>query len=229
MKIKPFELERYFAKYEFTTKYLLSSSECQALTLKELLDIADAEMLGMYENLGLGYTQSSGHPMLIEEIKQLYENASEENILTLAPQEGIFIAMNVMLDKDDHVVCTHPGYQSLYEVGNSIGCDVSYWKVQYNSEGAYFDVDEMESLIKDSTKAIVINSPHNPTGYMPSYDEYMRIFDIARKHGIWVISDEMYRFLERGGQETLPFAVMCMRRRCRCLVCPSRLRCQGFV
>ena len=41
--MKPFALERYFAKYEFSTKYLLSSSECHALGLRELLDITDPE------------------------------------------------------------------------------------------------------------------------------------------------------------------------------------------
>lgn len=47
MKIKPFELERYFAKYEFSAPYLMSSSDCEALTVSELIKMADDEMKKM--------------------------------------------------------------------------------------------------------------------------------------------------------------------------------------
>ena len=206
MKIKPFELERYFAKYEFCTKYLLSSSDCEPILLKELLSMADNESLSMYENLSLGYTQSTGHPKLLEEIANLYNSAGEDNILVLAPQEGIFTASNVLIQKGDHVICTYPGYQSLYEIANSIGCEVSFWEARYSGHGAYFDLDELRAQVKENTKLIVFNFPHNPTGYVPPLKDYMEIFEIAREKGIYILSDEMYRYLETEGNKTLPFA-----------------------
>ncbi len=206
MKIIPFQLERYFAKYEFNTKYLLSSSECQALTHNELLKLADLDDLNLYDKLSLGYTQSSGHPILLKEISKLYDTISTERILTIAPQEGIFIALNVLLKPGDHMICTYPGYQSLYEIGRSIGCDISYWKAQYNEDGTFFDIDDLKSQIKDNTKLIVINFPHNPTGYMPTLEEYNEIVDIAKNCGAYLFSDEMYRYLERAKEKTLPFA-----------------------
>ena len=80
MKIKPFKLERYFAKYEFNAPYLLSSSDCESITIKELLSMepgADAEFM----QLNLGYTESEGHPVLREQITGLYSNIAPDDIL----------------------------------------------------------------------------------------------------------------------------------------------------
>jgi hypothetical protein len=64
MEIAPFHLERFFAKYEFTARHLLSSSDCEALSMSELLAMADAETMGLWDELKLGYTESWGHPLL---------------------------------------------------------------------------------------------------------------------------------------------------------------------
>ena len=127
MKIQPFKLERYFARYEFSAPYLLSSSDCEALTLPELLAMADEQTLGLWNNLKLGYTESQGHHLLREEVARLYQNIQPEELLIITPEEGIFIAMNALLDQGDQVVTTFPGYQSLYEIANAMGCQVSHW------------------------------------------------------------------------------------------------------
>jgi hypothetical protein len=51
MKIAPFELERYFAKHEFSAQYLLSSSDCESLSMSEVLAMADAETARLWEEL----------------------------------------------------------------------------------------------------------------------------------------------------------------------------------
>ncbi len=163
MKIKPFELERYFAKYEFTSKYLLSSSDCESLSLNELLQMADAETHYLWENLKLSYTESTGHPKLKKEIAKLYTTISPEEINVMVPEEGIFVAMNCILEKGDHVISTFPGYQSLFEIANSLGCEVSKWIPEYKN-GWQFNIEKLNSIVTENTKLIVINFPHNPTG-----------------------------------------------------------------
>ncbi len=111
MRIKPFKLERFFAPYEFSAKYLLCSSDCDGLSQKELISWADEETRTLWDSLRLGYTESQGHPLLRAEIAKLYKNSSEEDILVVAPEEGIFILLNALLNSGDHVVCTFPGYQ----------------------------------------------------------------------------------------------------------------------
>ena len=61
MKIEPFKLERYFARYEFNIRYLLSSSDCESLSMAELLALASPASQALWQELRLGYTESPGH------------------------------------------------------------------------------------------------------------------------------------------------------------------------
>ena len=160
MNIAPFELEKYFAKYEFSTKYLLSSSDCESLAMSELLAMADDDASELWNDLTLGYTQVSGHPILREEIAQIYHSLTHANIMCAVPSEGIFLLMNTLLRPRDHVVCMFPGYQSLYEVAQSIGCDVSFWHPD-EQQGWNFCLQQLQDLITPSTKLVVVNFPHN--------------------------------------------------------------------
>ena len=205
MKIKPFELERYFAKYEFSVKFLLSSSDCDGLAQSEVLSWADLETRQLWDNLKLGYTESLGLPLLRQEIAKMYKDVSAEEILVIAPEEGIFIALNSLLDKGDHVICTWPGYQSLYEIVESLGCELEKWQPS-EKDNWKFDPNFLEEKIKPNTKLIIFNFPHNPTGYLPSKRDFQKVTEIARKHNLHVFSDEMYRFLELNPEERLPSA-----------------------
>jgi len=195
MKIKDFKLERYFARYEFSAPYLLCSSDCEPLSLDELLSLADNDSLKLWKNLKLGYTESQGHPVLRQEVAGLYQSIQPKDILITAPEEGIFIAMNCLVKKGDHVITTFPGYQSLYEVANAIGCEVSQW-IPKQENGFFFDIQELKKLVRDDTRLIVINFPHNPTGATIKEDELKEIINLAKSKDIIIFSDEMYRFLE---------------------------------
>ncbi len=205
MELNPFELERYFAKYEFSTKYLLSSSDCDGLPQSEVVSWADPETQKLWDNLTLGYTESTGLPLLREEVAKMYEGISPDEVLILTPEEGIFIALNSLLNPGDHVICTWPGYQSHYEIAESLGCEVQKWEPS-EEENWKFDVDWLEQQIKKGTKLIIANFPHNPTGYLPPKDDYRRLIEIARENDIYVLSDEMYRFLESDPANRLPSA-----------------------
>ena len=205
MQLTPFKLERYFAQYEFSAKYLLSSSDCDGLLQKDLVTLADNEMKRIWEQLTLGYTESLGNPLLRKEVAQLYSNVRSDEVLIVTPEEGIFIALNSILNKGDHVICTFPGYQSLYELGEGLGCEVTRWKPE-EENGWRFNPDFLEQQVKPNTKLIIINFPHNPTGNLPSKEDYQKIIDVAKKNNIYLFSDEMYRFLEHDPIDRLPSA-----------------------
>lgn len=204
MKINPFTLERYFAQHEFSSRYLLSSSDCDGLLLNEILALADSEEREQWNNLSLGYTESSGLPELRQEIARLYQNVSADEIFVLSPGEANFIAMNVLLKSGDHVICMAPAYQSLYEVAKSIGCTLSFWNPSHDSPEWYYNPEDLKKLINNKTKLIIINFPHNPTGYIPSLEDYKKIVSIAREKGLYIFSDEMYHQLEHNPKDTLP-------------------------
>lgn len=195
MHIKDFAIERYFARYEFKTKYLLSSSDCDGFPMQYILDLATEPELAAWHNLRLGYTETRGSAPLRQAIAQHFEKIGPENIVVASPGEANFALMNVLLQPGDHVVCMAPMYQSLYEVAKSIGCELTFWKPDPVQRQWYFDPAHLEQLITPKTKLLIVNFPHNPTGYSPTPGDLEAIIDIARKHGITLFSDEMYRFL----------------------------------
>ena len=204
MQITPFKLERYFAEHEFKVKYLLSPSDCESLTLRELLDLADPATLALWHNLGLGYTESPGHPTLRAEIARMYTSIIPENIVVAVPEEAIFIAMHTLLKPGDHVIAVSPAYQSLSEIARAMGCAVSPWSFELNTHGWHLDLDRLNSLFTARTRLLVINFPHNPTGYLPTRVELAAIVELARARGVTIFSDEMYRLLEYDAAQCLP-------------------------
>ncbi|MGB9669423.1 MAG: aminotransferase class I/II-fold pyridoxal phosphate-dependent enzyme, partial [Anaerolineales bacterium] len=191
--IQPFKLERYFAKYEFKVNYLLSPSDCESLTLTELLAMADPLSQGLWNNLRLGYTESNGNPLLRHEISQLYTQICPQQILVAAPEEAILLAMQAILNPADHVISIFPAYQSLYEIAQSMGVDVSFWQIKESQSGWTLNLDELEALIRPNTRLLVVNFPHNPTGYQPQPEDYQKLIEFARQHNLYLFCDEMYR------------------------------------
>ena len=205
MKISPFKLERYFAKYEFDVDYLLCSSDGESLTISNLLALepgADEQ----FRQHWLGYTESQGRPSLRQEICRIYQTIGSEQVLVhTGAEEAIFLFMHAMLEADDHVIVHWPCYQSLVEVARSIGCDVSLWQAQ-ESAGWALDITELEGLIRANTKAIIINTPHNPTGYLMPPDIFQQVNDISQANGFLLFSDEVYRESEHEIKDRLPAA-----------------------
>lgn len=204
MNIHPFKLERYYAQYEFSVKYMLSSSDCESLSLAELLQMASPASLQLWQDLKLGYTEVAGHHLLRNEVAGLYQNIPSENVMVAAPEECIFIAMHTLLKPDDHVIYVPPAYQSLYEIARSIGCDLTPWPLHLSSGKWQLDLSELEKNITPATRLLVINFPNNPTGYLPSRNEFDAILKIAEKHNLMIFSDEMYRLLENDPAARLP-------------------------
>jgi aspartate/methionine/tyrosine aminotransferase len=205
LKFEPFHLERYFARYEFTARYLLCCSDCDGLSLNSILNMADAETRQLWDDLHLGYTESLGHPLLREEIAALYREIQPEQCLVTAPEEGILLTMNAILDEGDHVICTFPGYQSLYQIAQNAKCEVTLWTPE-EENGWRFNPDFLESHIRPNTKLLVINFPHNPTGFLPSHEDFRKIISFSESHHLYLFSDEMYRFLEYDDSNRLPAA-----------------------
>ncbi len=204
MQIADFKLERYFAEHEFKVRYLLSASDCEALALDELLGMADAEALALWRDLKLNYTESQGHPLLRADAAGLYRAIRPEDVLIAAPEELIFIAMNALLRPGDHVIATFPGYQSLHAIAEALGCSVTRWPLEVRAGRWGLDLDFLAAAIRPETRLLVVNFPHNPTGYLPPRDELEAIIELARRHDLHVFSDEMYRLLEYDAETRLP-------------------------
>jgi aspartate/methionine/tyrosine aminotransferase len=196
MPISPFKLEQYFARYEFKIQYLLSPSDCESLSMDELLQKATPESLRLWSELRLGYTESPGHPLLRSEVAGLYQSISCDDVVIAAPEEAIFIAMQTLLVPGDHIVVVSPAYQSLYEIAHAIGCTVTPWKLVPDAHGWRLDLGQLERSVTEHTRMLVLNFPHNPTGHTLSRGELDAVIELARKHSLCIFADEMYRLLE---------------------------------
>lgn len=207
MRLAEFLLERYFAEYEFSIPFLLCTSDCETFQLSEIISLADREALNLWSELRLGYTEPRGHPLLRAEIAKLYgRNIDSDDIVVFAgAEEAIFIFMNALLKRGDHVIVQFPAYQSLYEISKAVGCRVTKWTM--NQEANWeLDIDTLKRGVNSKTKAVIVNFPHNPTGFLPSKSFFSSISMICEKNNLYFFSDEVYRLLEFRIEDRLPTA-----------------------
>ena len=204
MRIAEFALERFFARWEFAVEHLLCASDVEAYPMAELLALADGETRAMWDGLTLGYTESTGHPLLRREIAALYDGLEADDVLVFAgAEEAIFCLANVAFGPGDHTIVTWPAYQSLYEVARAVGADVTLHELQEDA-GWAIDVDLLRQQVTPATRLIVINPPHNPTGMLPERSAYDAVVALAEETGAHLLVDEVYRFLEFDEGDRLP-------------------------
>lgn len=196
MQFKMFKLEDYYAKYEFTTKYMLSSSDAESWSINELLKMATSEERLLWDTQRLGYTETRGLPLLRETIAEhLYPGLNSNNILCFAgAEEGIFCSLLTLCTPKDHVIVLTPCYQSLMEIPRFVGSELTTIELKEENEWR-IDINAVKNAIKPNTKCVIINFPHNPTGQVITVDELTELVALLEHHGIWLFSDEVYRLL----------------------------------
>jgi len=96
-----------------------------------------------------------------------------------------------------------PCYQSLFEVARAIGCEVTPWST-CEEENWALDLDRLKQSIRANTRLVIVNCPHNPTGYLMPRDAFAELVHLSQIHGFTIFSDEVYRFLEYDPQDRLP-------------------------
>ncbi len=205
MQLTPFKLERYFANYELNAKYLLCSSDCESLSVGDLLAFEPGAEEGLKHHW-LGYTESTGAPSLRQEISRIYTGIRPEQVLVHSgAEEAIFLFMHAALELGDHVIVHWPCYQSLFEIARSIGCEVTFWEARPQNDWA-LDLGELKGSLRPNTRAIIVNTPHNPTGYLMAQADFQALNQLAQERGIVLFSDEVYRELEYNPADRLPSA-----------------------
>ncbi len=114
--------------------------------------------------------------------------------------------MNVLQEKDDHVICIGPAYQSLYQVAMDLGCEVSFWNPKIENDKWVFDIEDLKQLKKSDTKLLTTNFPHNPTGYFPNQFIFDEIIKFVKNSDLYLFFDKMYKGLHYRKYNDLPSA-----------------------
>ena len=189
----PFALERYFAEHEFSCKVSACSSDTEAISLNDVLALMDPPTRRLWDEQSMGYTEVKGHPAMLALLAEAY-GLEPHCFQEVAPQEGILLAYAALLEPGDGVVCTAPGYQSFHTCAEQAGGAVTFWRCNAD---ARFDVDDLEAAC-DATphlKVVSVNFPHNPTGALPSSEEWARIVSLCAERDAYLFADEIYRGL----------------------------------
>ena len=205
MDVKPFRIERYYDRYEFTTRFMLSSSDCESRTIEDLLALepdAHERLLATW----CGYTESAGAPELREAIAGLYERIEPDDVIvTSCAEEGILLVYHALLRAGDHAIVETPCYESALELARSTGAEVDEWRRRYEDRWAH-DLGALESAVRPNTRLLYVNQPHNPTGTLMDHATFERVSELARSRGLVLFGDEVYRELEHDPGDRLPAA-----------------------
>jgi aspartate/methionine/tyrosine aminotransferase len=201
MKIPSFETEHFFAQYEFTTPYQLCNSDCETVSVEELLKMADIPM-EQFGQLGLGYTDSHGNPKLRQMIAELYTSVDKNEVIVLgSPIEGIYLTARAALNPGDEVIVLSPAYDALIKLFEHIAGagKVHKWEFVAGEGQWLLDLEDFKRLITPKTKLVVVNFPHNPTGYLPTQSQLDELAGIVEAHNLILFCDEMYFGLVHSG------------------------------
>jgi N-succinyldiaminopimelate aminotransferase len=120
-------------------------------------------------------------------------NPDTEVLITSGATEGVFAAILGLTDPGDEMIVFEPVYDSY--VPNMLMAGVTPRYVALRGENWSFDPDELAKVFNRRTRAIIVNTPHNPTGKVYSRDELAIIADLCLKHNVIAITDEVYEHI----------------------------------
>ncbi len=192
----------YLARWHGRTTHHISASQCETVTLADLLALADQEDADRWHRLRLGYTDPIGAPWLRDAIASGFATLQADDIICFSgAQEAIFATLHALLGPDDHAIVVLPTYPAVETLLVGL-CDVT--GVALAVDRAWdLDIDLIVRAIRPNTRVLAIGFPNNPTGYMPDRDRMAELLRICRRHGISVVSDEVYRLIERDQADRL--------------------------
>jgi aminotransferase len=154
------------------------------------------------------YTSNYGVLELRQEIARYLKarynldyDPEREVLVTVGVSEGVDLALRAILDPEDEVIIPAPTYVS-YTACTTLTGGVSVPVPTTMDDGFQVKAEEIEERVGPRTKAILIGYPNNPTGAVVDRKELTRIADVARRHNLIVISDEVYERLVYGVEHT---------------------------
>lgn len=183
------------------TLYSLVGSAPVPLTLDGLISLSTdpvttAQNLRSINNIPLGLPKDNElRETVVSALFSGINGVNAEHVVTTAGSTaGNAVVMQSLLQPGDHVIVQYPTFAQLLGLPKALpGVDVSLWKMD-PSKGWDADIDELRGLIREGkTKMIILNNPHNPTGYSLPTKLRRGIVDLAKENKIWIHADEIFR------------------------------------
>jgi aspartate/methionine/tyrosine aminotransferase len=193
-----FELKRFFNQpLAATARANLSPSFVEPLATSALLAL-EPDAADRYVSLALGYTAAFGGDELRQAVAARYTDLDPRQVLlTCGADDALATLFMACLQSGDHVIVQFPVYTPLASVATWCGAVVTPWQAD-EGRGWEPQLADLAHLVQPTTRLIVINVPHSPTGFMPDSTWLERLCDLADDAGALLVADEIYRGLPLG-------------------------------
>ncbi|RKF49550.1 pyridoxal phosphate-dependent aminotransferase [Paraburkholderia fungorum] len=143
-------------------------------------------------NLGIAPLRAA----LADYVSELHGVTSPDHIaVTSAGVNALMLAAQLVVGAGDRVVAVTPLWPNLVEIPKILGAHVETVALGYGERGWQLDLEQLLAALTPATKMLLINSPNNPTGWVMSRDEQRAVLAHCRRHGIWIVADEVYERL----------------------------------
>lgn len=202
MNIEKFELEWWLNPYDAIATHNMGSSCCKPMNMQELFDlegVSQDEVMDQIAHMSLHYGYFEGMPRLKDAIANLFETSQVEaqNVMVVhGATSANAITCYALCEKGDNVIVVVPSYQQFVSIPKALGCEVRPY-VSGPEDGFGINFRKLADMVDGHTKAILLTSPSNPTGYGMSRKELEQLAAIARPVGAYVVCDEIYRGLTK--------------------------------
>jgi aspartate/methionine/tyrosine aminotransferase len=143
------------------------------------------------------YTDPRGYPELRQAIRDFYREEygdqveDQEVFVTASGVVGMYLAMQVLLDPGDEVIIPDPYFTCYADQVQAAG-GVPVFLPTQEEEGFAIDLERLESLVTPRTKAVLINTPNNPTGACLSRKQLEQLAEFCMGHDLYVVADDIY-------------------------------------
>jgi aspartate/methionine/tyrosine aminotransferase len=118
--------------------------------------------------------------------------------VTSAGVNALMLATQLVAGAGDRVVAVTPLWPNLVEIPKILGAEVETVALTYGPGGWTLDLDRLLAALTPGTRMLMVNSPNNPTGWVMTREQQQVVLDHCRKHGIWLVADEVYERLYYG-------------------------------
>lgn len=159
----------------------------------------------------LTYAPSKGLPELIEATSKYYKDwginyEPEDIVITTGGSESLLFAILAITDEGDEILTCEPFYANYSSFSYETGTKINTFSTSVQDGFHMPAKEEIEKAITPKTKAILLSNPSNPTGAVYREDELRMLADLAKKHDLYILSDEVYREFTFDGAEFKSFA-----------------------
>jgi capreomycidine synthase len=185
-------MEEWLRDHYFAADIDISASGVEPYALgdvREMIGLGQDEL----DRLVLMDGHSYGDPEVRRLIAERWGTGDPSQVMTTnGSSEAIFLVLTALLRPGDEVVVVEPGYHALIHLAATIGCEVKPWRMDHPERVFGAALDDLDRLMTERTRAVIVSFPHNPTGISLDEPELQGLLGRAAEVGAWVVWDAAF-------------------------------------